>query len=66
MTAVYIEGSEKAIFVATWIDDNLKNCDYDLAMDPPSTFSSRYKFSFKSNHDAAMVALKWGNSYVRV
>jgi hypothetical protein len=66
MTAVYIEGPEKAIFVATWIKDNLKNCDYELAMDPPSTFSSRYKFSFKSKLDATMVALKWGNEYVGV
>jgi hypothetical protein len=66
MSAVYVKGAEKALSVATWIKDNIKNCDYQLDMDPPASFSSRYKFSFKSSIDATMVALKWGNEYGRV
>lgn len=66
MTSVYINGPAKAIEVSEWIRTNLKECDYDLTTDPPATFSSRYKFNFKSSIDATIVALKWGNEYVRV
>jgi hypothetical protein len=63
MTAVYINGPDKAIAVSEWIRNNLKNCDYNLTTDPPATFSNRYKFNFQSNIDATMVALRWGNEY---
>lgn len=66
MTAVYIKGAEKAMNVVDWIKTNLKTCEYELDMDPPATFSNRYKFKFKSSVDATMVALKWGNEYVGV
>ena len=63
MTSVYIKGAEKAVMAAMWIQHNLKDCNYELSMDPPATFSSRYKFSFQSKVHATIVALKWGNEY---
>jgi hypothetical protein len=64
MSSVYIKGPEKALDVSTWIKSNLKNCEYEIDLYPPSTFSGKYRFSFKSKSDATMVALRWGNEYV--
>ena len=63
MTSVYIKGTNKALNVATWIKEHISDCNYELELDPPAMFTDQYKFNFKSKHDAAMVALRWGNEY---
>lgn len=66
MTPVYIVGPDRAIEVSEWIKDNLKDCKYDLELDPTNPFSNKYTFKFESSKDATIVALTWGNEYGRI
>jgi hypothetical protein len=66
VTLVYIVGPDRAIEVSEWIKDNLKDCKYDLELDPTNPFSNKYTFKFESSKDATMVALTWGNEYGRI
>ena len=66
MTPVYIVGPDRAIELSEWIKVNLKDCKYELELDPTNPFSNKYTFKFESSKDATIVALTWGNEYGRI
>jgi len=66
VTPVYIDGPDRAIEVSEWIRVNLKDCKYNLELDPTNPFSNKYTFKFESSKDATIVALTWGNEYGRI